>query len=74
MRVPYCIVCEKAVYCPTWGQYKCTKFNKWIYDPFSTRRPQCCESLKYPLTALLVNKCHCEDCMERGDLDGEMEE
>lgn len=67
---PLCFACKNAVFCPTWGQYKCTKFCKVIYD-VDILREQCFEKSK---TSILDKKCRCETCLERGDLVNEMEE
>ena len=66
---PCCGVCEYAIFCPTWGEYKCTKFAKWVKDP-QDLNPDCWEKF---VTPVISKKCKCEDCFERGYSD-EMED
>lgn len=67
--LPTCGNCEYAIFCPTWGDFKCTKFAKWIKE-VSEMHTECYE--KY-VTPVLSKKCNCEDCFERGYSD-EMED
>lgn len=68
---PLCPTCANAIFCDTWGQFKCTVKERRItgYKTMTVcgdykKRPK---DFKEPL-------CHCEDCMKNELLAEERED
>lgn len=57
-----CTICEHSIFCPTWGRYKCTKHEIWVYN---TKKLTPCEFYN-EVKNKEEKKCHCETCEERG--------
>lgn len=55
---PNCTNCKNAIFCEAWGEYKCTLFEKRIYNA-GDKTP--CQH--YKTGNPLSKECHCEDCM-----------
>lgn len=64
-----CNECEHAIFCPSFGEYKCELYCHRVYFPDMYR--VCFKKSKTPV---LEKKCRCEVCVERGYIDDEMEE
>lgn len=58
-----CSTCEHAVYCRSWGEYKCKYKSRKIYDP---NRLDCKDYKKKKPGPL--PKCNCKTCLERPEL------
>lgn len=58
-----CTTCAEAIFCESFGEYKCKTRKEWIYD---TDEGAYCRlySKGTPST-----DCHCEVCMEKGEQD-----
>ena len=58
-----CTVCSNAIFCESWGEYKCKERKERISD---TDEGACCGlySKGTPST-----DCHCETCEERGAIE-----
>ena len=63
MDAKNCTTCSKAIFCESWGEYKCKERKEWIAD---TDEGVCCGlySKGTPST-----DCHCETCEERGAIE-----
>lgn len=59
-KMPNCEACEHSIFCPTWGEYKCTK--KGIR--FTTSLKNCDDYTELKGTKK-VKPCRCEDCLGR---------
>ena len=55
-----CKSCEHAIYCPSWGEYRCVKKMKRIMDPVDLD----CETFEKRKPGR-VKPCNCNTCMER---------
>lgn len=60
-----CTTCSSAIFCESWGEYKCKERKEWIHD---TDEGAYCGlySKGTPST-----DCHCELCMEKGGTEDE---
>ena len=56
-----CKDCEHSIFCPTFGEYKCSLYEKRIYFPKLIR--SCFVKKKSDKE----KECHCKSCMDRGD-------
>lgn len=59
-----CKECEYAIFCPSFGEYKCVLYGHRVYFPEMVR--VCFKKSKTPV---LDRKCRCEVCVEKGCLD-----
>ena len=57
-----CKTCKYGLFCPTWGEYKCTKKESW----FSR---DSCEDFKARSKDEEMPKCQCNDCLEREEIE-----
>lgn len=62
--VKACVNCKHALFCLSWGDYKCTKRSFRIRDAETTS----CDLFELSKTNMEDRKCHCEACSERGDM------
>lgn len=54
-----CETCANAIFCPTWGEYKCLVFlRRNVYEP--GKRNNCDKYVKKTDTKEPV--CRCDDC------------
>lgn len=60
-----CTTCLNAIFCESWGEYKCKERKEWIHD---TDEGAYCGlySKGAPST-----DCRCEICMEKGGAEDE---
>lgn len=61
-----CKDCEYAIFCPSFGEYKCVLYGKIVYFPSLTR--SCFAKSK---SDVLARECHCETCMQKGYIEDE---
>lgn len=65
-----CINCKHVIFCPTFGEIKCTRRQIRIKEP---GRERCC-ALYEGTTDTMRADCQCENCLVRGvDDTGERE-
>lgn len=57
-----CENCESAIFCDTWGEYKCLKKLRRVRDG---EADNCAD---YKKRKDEMPDCQCEDCMNRGDI------
>lgn len=53
--------CKHAVFCPSWGERKCLKLHKRIYNPETV----CGESCEHYSTGSNDEPCRCALCQEQ---------
>ena len=60
-----CMDCENAIWCETWGEFKCTAKVRRIYEPENEARG--CEDFKKEHHSKYFEKpkCQCETCLSR---------
>lgn len=63
-----CSNCGKSIWCPTWGEWKCTAYKKRVY----ARKDivECDEYIKRPANWPEV-PCRCKDCLDNEKLSEE---
>ena len=59
----YCKDCEHCRRCEVWGEFKCTKKEKYLYSS----NPIACEDFKKRKGE--IEKCKCDDCHSRGEVE-----
>lgn len=62
-----CESCKHAIFCPTWGQWKCVKYAEWQYDV--DLMIDCTDYEEEKPEVVAAKPCHCETCMERDPID-----
>lgn len=61
-----CATCGNAIFCPTWGEYKCMAYL--TRNPYAPEEPNDCE--KYEKKKSTTEPvCHCEDCLSQARED-----
>ena len=60
-----CPNCTSAIFCDTWGQFKCTAKKRYISN---YRVVLQCESYKKRPKDYKDRKCQCEDCLKNAAL------
>jgi len=55
-----CETCERAIFCESWGDYKCEWKQGRIYKKIKT-----CKGYKKKAADFEEKKCHCLVCMSR---------
>lgn len=58
--IKHCKHCKYAIFCPTWGEYKCTKHEIW-----KTRPDEICSEYAELGKNDEEKVCRCKDCEER---------
>lgn len=66
-----CPTCVSAIWCPTWGEMKCTELKKRIYS-YKTMTE--CRFYKKRDKNFKESQCQCEDCLKNDLLVGEDQE
>lgn len=66
-----CPTCSSAIFCETYGEYKCTEKKRRIYGV--AQMTECKEYKKRP-AGWKEMPCRCEDCLKNEKLSEEMEE
>lgn len=66
-----CPTCDKAIWCPTWGEWRCKAHEKRIYNYAEMTE---CESYKKRGKDFEEPQCLCEDCLHSELLNAEIEE
>ena len=62
-----CETCESGIFCPTWGEVKCTEFlRRNVYEP---GEPNNCDKYKKRKSTDKEPKCHCDDCESQAGED-----
>lgn len=66
-----CAKCSNSIFCPTWGEWKCTELQKRIYKNVTA----CKDFVKRPKNWKEM-PCRCEDCQINENLrdDNESED
>lgn len=64
-----CPSCASAIFCPTWGQFKCRTKKRYI-----TGCKTICGSYKKRPKDFKEPRCQCEDCLKNEALMENMEE
>jgi len=59
----YCKDCEHVRRCETWGELKCIKHSKRLYDA----NHLACQDYKKRKGDIVA--CKCDDCHDRGELE-----
>ena len=54
-----CASCKNSIFCQTWAEWKCKKYEKRIHSYMS----KCGDYDKRP-SGFKEPKCQCEDCLE----------
>lgn len=57
-----CKTCKYAIFCPTWGDYKCTERKRRMKDPDADG-----EACGLYVQGEPSQECHCDDCEEYKD-------
>lgn len=57
-----CNGCKYGILCPTWGEYKCIKKKCWVSG-------DACDEFKAITKDNKMQKCQCNDCLERKDVN-----
>lgn len=60
-----CTTCKNAIFCPSWGEYKCRERKEWI--PNTDEGAYCGLYSK----GTPSSDCHCELCEERGVIEND---
>lgn len=66
-----CSTCKHGIFCPTWGEWKCTfdsrRFIKLEdYEDFKCPNHSACSAKE-----ALKRECHCDDCQKNSALSDE---
>ena len=59
-----CKECAHAVFCPSWGEYKCLLYQHRVYFPEMSR-----SCFVKATTPVLDKKCNCLTCREKGSIE-----
>lgn len=64
-----CSSCALSIWCPTWTEWRCRKYEKRIYSKLTT-----CPEYKVRPKGFKEPMCQCEDCLKNELILDEMDE
>lgn len=56
-----CPNCENSIFCDTWAEWKCVKYETRVYDYADMSE---CDGFKRRSKIFKPRRCQCEDCLK----------